>query len=474
MEDVLQRYFNMERSGIKAYFDTDEICELLEYFEFMEDYDHYKKVVKLGQKLHPFNIDIKIQLCRYHLMNEEYENALALIEKIGDAEDMDVIFIKWECLIALDRYDEVIAHIEVLKINPDEELQEMFEFFAPILNENYNHTYALDFIKRGLAQFPNSLLLKEELCLLLEGQGRIEEALSVCTELIDDQPFSIDYRYIQGRLYAVMEAYDKAIESFDQILIFDEEDIEIHIMKAYCFIMNEQYTSMVDLYFSEFGEEIEHLKKTVDHVDIAYIFLRQMMEEFKIDYEFSPKGIKALPSCMIENDEGVNGFTLMADSFPGSIAFFFLKELLLLAKGELSAIQNIEQLLEIVYQKGTDNAHIRIDTVNTSCLSQLKQKADNYLDAKKPGIDCNENDLNTVRQIICHILNRNISRFCKQYEDLTPHMISKCFEKIFLPVEKHRQRRAKRLSNDFLPAVFDSIPSNELATRYLNDKNHNN
>jgi len=474
MEDILQRYFKMENSGTKTYFDTDEICELLEYFEFMDDYDHYKKVVKLGQKLHPHSIDIKIKLCRFHLFNDEYEKALALIDKIGDADDMDLIFIKWECLIALDRYDEVIAHINTLKINPDEELQEMFEFFAPILNENYSHTYALDFIKRGLALFPDSMLLKEELCLLLESEGMIEEALEVCTELIENQPFSIDHLYIQGRLYAVMKAYDKAIESFDQILIFDEEDLEIQIMKAYCFIMSEQYSDMVDLYFSEFGEEIEHLKETVDHIEIAYIFLREMMEEFKIDSDFSPLGIKIMPSATFEYDEDANGFSLIADSFPGSITFFFLKELLLLVKGEQSAIYNIEQMLEILYHKGIENEHIRIDTVNTSIVSQLKQKTAIFLDAKKPGIDCNDNDLHTVRQIIDHILNGNIERFCQQYEALTPLMISKCFEKIFLPAEKSRKRRAKRFSTEFQPAVFDSIPSNELATRYLKDKNHYN
>jgi len=473
-EDIILRYLKMENSGTKLYFDTDEICELLEYFEFMDDYDHYRKVVKLGQKLHPNSIEIKIKLCRLYLFNEEYEKALALIEKIGDAEDMDLIFIKWECLIALDRYDEVIAHIETLKINPDEELQDMFEFFAPVLNENYSYTYALDFIKRGLDVFPDSLLLKEELCLLFEAEGMFEEALEVCAELIEYQPFSTDYLYIQGRLYAVMQAYDKAIESFDQILIFDEEDLEIQIMKAYCFLMTEQYTEMVDLYFSEFGEQIEYLKTEIDHIEIGYMYLREMMEVFKIEFNLPATGIKIVPSSMFEHDEDANGFSLIADSFPGSISFFFLKELLLLVLGEQSAIQNIEQMLEILYQKGMDNEHIRIDTVNATIVSQLKQQTAMFLDTKKPGIDCNENDLNTVRQIIEYLFNGSISGFCQLYENLTPQVISKCIEKIFLPVEKSRKRRAKRLSNEFQPTMFDSIPSNELATRYLKDKNHYN
>jgi hypothetical protein len=245
-------------------------------------------------------------------------------------------------------------------------------------------------------------------------------------------------------------------------------------MKAYCFIMSELYTEMVDLYFSEFGEEIEDLKKAIDHIEIVYIFLREMMEEFKIEFNFLPTGIHIVPDSAYEIDEEANGFSLIADNFPGSIPFFILKELLLLVKGEHSAIQNIEQMLVILYQKGIDNEHIRIDTVNETGVSQLKQKTEIFLNTKKPGIDCNENDLNTVRQIIDYLLNGNISGFCQQYEDHTPQMISKCFEKIFLPVEKSRKRRAKRLSNEFQPAIFDSIPSNELATRYLIDKNHNN
>jgi tetratricopeptide (TPR) repeat protein len=339
----------------------------------------------------------------------------------------------------------------------------------------------LDFINRGLALFPGNLLLKEELCLLMEEQGMIEEALQICGELIEAQPLSTDYRFLQGRLYAVMKAYDKAIESFENISIFDDDDLEINLMKTYCHFMNEQYFNVVEIYLELFPDDLLHVGKNFDpfnetpgNVEIAYLLLRKMLEEFEIDFGFSQIGIKIFPSCTIENEEDTNGFLLVADSFPGSIGFFFFKELLLLAEGEQTAIMNIEQILEILYQKGLDNENIRIDTVNTSCIPQLRQKAEKILDTKKPGIDCDKNDLNTVRQIINYISEPNISKFCRLYEDHSTEMISKCLEKIFLPVEKRRKRKAKRLSKDFQQNTFDAIPSNELAARYLTDKNHNN
>jgi len=477
MEDILQRYFKMENSGTGTYFDTDEIVELLEFFEIMDDYVHYKKVMKLGQKLHPHSIDIKIQRCKFHIFNKKYEKALALIEKIGEADHQDLILMKWECLCALDRYDEVIAHLKALQYNPDEDLQDTVEYFAPILSENYNSNYALDFIKRGLALFPDSLPLKEELCFLYEKKGKIAQALEICKDLINSKPFSVDYRYIQGRLYAVMEAYDKAIEAFEYAAMCEVEDWELKIMLTYCHYMNDNYAKVIELYIDFFAEETENIHEylrpfveTSDFDDCAYRLLRKMLEEFEFEHTMFPFNMNKMLSYSIENEDDINGFTLIADCFPGCLLFFLLKELSLMAEGDTTAILNIDQLLEVIFQTVTDNTPI--DTVKKSCVS-LKQQIETVLDEKTPDTDCNADDFNTVRQLLKHLLDGNMTMFCRQYEENSPQLISEYIEKIFLPFEI-RQQTANLFSTKIRPDDFDYIPSNELATRYLTDKNHNN
>ena len=297
MEDILQRYLNMENRGAGIYFDADEIVELLDHFEEMDDLEHYKKVVKLGQKIHPHSIDIKIRTCKVYIFNEEFEKALTLIEHIGEPDNLELNLLKYECLCALDRYYEVVAHLEAQKIHSDEELQDTYEFLTALLNEQYNSEYAYDLICRGLALFPESTILKEELCFYYEMQGDLKKALEISQYLVGLNPYETDYWYLQGRLYTLMEAYDKAIESFDFALICDDSDLEIKIMKAYCQYMLENYEKVIEAYMDVFAEETEYFVEFIqpfieasDYSECAYLLLRKMLQEFG-DYQSFPKVI---------------------------------------------------------------------------------------------------------------------------------------------------------------------------------------
>jgi tetratricopeptide (TPR) repeat protein len=249
----------MENSGIGIYFDADEIIDLLNYFEDIEDFDHYKKVVKIGQKLHPHNIDIQIRICKAHIYNNNYEKAFALIEQLGNTENPEIKLLKYECLCALDRYNELITSLETHKTYPDEELQETFEYLAHILHEQHKNEHAYDLVKRGLALFPDNVMMKEELCYHLETQGNIEQATEICKELIDHDPYCVDYWYILGRLYSMMELYDKAIEAYDFALVCDNTDKELKILKAFCHFRNENYEKFTETYVEFFSYNSDFL-----------------------------------------------------------------------------------------------------------------------------------------------------------------------------------------------------------------------
>ena len=209
MKDILQRYLEMENSGIGIYFDADEIMELLDYFEDVEDFDHFTKVVEIGQKLHPHNIDIKIQICKGYIFDRSFEKALALIDQIGDTGDLDLKVMKCECFCALDRYEELLLCLETIQTEHDDKaLQDTYEYVAHILREQYESKNAYDFVQRGLALFPNSVILKEELCFHLDMHYEMDKAIVVCRELIDSDPYNVDYWYILGRIYAITEVYE--------------------------------------------------------------------------------------------------------------------------------------------------------------------------------------------------------------------------------------------------------------------------
>jgi tetratricopeptide (TPR) repeat protein len=477
MEDLLQRYFEMDNSGVGIYFDADEIIELLDYFEETDEFEHFKKVVSFGRKLHPHNLDIKIQTCKVFIFNKKYEKALAFIEHIGDSENQELLLLKCECLCGLDRYDDLTALLEAQLTHADEELQPTFEYLAALLNEQYKSKHAYDLIAHGLALFPDSHLLKEELCFYYETQGELTQALETVKELIDFDPGNPDYWYIQGRLYALMESFDKAIESFDAALIIDETDPEINLLKAFCHYLMNQYEEVVNLCIdmisdgTELDEKIRSFLESKNHVDSAYYVLRKMLEAFDVNQSLDLSELSFYP---LENEDKETGISIIADCFPGSLFYLLLKELLLLAEGDRKAMPNIEQLLQCLYLTSQNNKNYRIESQYISCESPRIQ-VEKILNGQMPDIECNVKDFETVKQIINHLLEGNIHAFCRQYAQCSPQTITEYMGKLFLPGEKYQLRSTDYLFADEITGDdLYGIAANELATIYLTNKNHYN
>ncbi len=114
---------------------------------------------------------------------------------------------------------------------------------------------ACDFVSRGLTLFPDNLILKNELCYILEAEGNVLQAIELCDELIDRNPFSYEYWFTLGRLQSMVGDYEKAIEAFDFALTCDDSDMELKILKAYCLYMNESYERAIEEYQEIEGDE---------------------------------------------------------------------------------------------------------------------------------------------------------------------------------------------------------------------------
>ena len=469
MENILQRYHDMENSGIGIYFDADEIIELLEYFEDIEDFDHFTKVVKIGQKLHPYNIDIKVQICKGYIYNNNFEKALALIEQLSDTGNQDLKIMKCECFCALDRYEELLACLETIKIDHDDELEEIYEYLAHILRDRYESKNAYDFVKHGLTLFPNSMMLKEELCYHLDMHFEMDKAIEVCRELIDSDPYNIDYWYILGRLYAITEAYDKAIDAFDFALVCDATDMEIKILKAFCYFVKEEFEKVVEVYKDIFFDGMI-VSCTQPHTDFpeqseqAFTLLKKMIKKYDNSEISNP-----IRTLLYEpQEEEVNGLLSIADCFPCSLLFLLYKELLLMTEGKEDVIHNVEQIIHLIYQNGTNNGNFRIDTKNKFCVSP-KQQIEKLFEQQILNV---ESTYCIEHQILMHLLEGNINIFCQLYVQSSPNAIFEYLEKIFPNCKKRKKQHTFYLSsNEICRNENENITSDELSEICINCKN---
>lgn len=275
---LLERYKEMHEKGTEAYFDADEIIQLLEYFEDENDFDEFIRALELGLKLHPENIGIKIKECKAYIYREKYAEALERIKSIGDDDDPELLLLKMQCLYVMDLHHEADALLEQHPV--DEELRMIYEDLTPLLSEVGKNEEASRLVKHAIQLFPDSIVLKEELCYHEEMTGNLQQALQICRELIDINPYNADYWYIQGRLLSNLGQYEEAIHSFDFALTCNEDDVEVRLLRAYCLFMNENYEKAIEAYLDLLSDK----KDITDHIEpiLAECYLKA--DDFKRAY----------------------------------------------------------------------------------------------------------------------------------------------------------------------------------------------
>ncbi|MDR1096650.1 MAG: multidrug transporter [Tannerella sp.] len=335
ISSLLKRFFESQKSNTEPYFNVDEIVSLIDHFLDRDDMSNLKTVIELGYELHSDDTDFKISLCRTLVSIEDFDSALKLIEDTGLENSKDLDLLRLECYCELGRQDEALALIRELVAENSDYLEEAIVGTACIMNdiEKYQQE-ACDFIERGLALFPDNLTLKSELCFNFELQGKTKEALTLCRELIDEDPYAAEIWYMQGRLYSLCANFEKAVDSLDFALTCihknEELEYEIKLTKAYCLYKNESYQKAISTYeelvsYDEFiGAEVEpylaECYMSLGDYEKAYEILKQTVDYQDLEDEVYVFG--NFIYCCIETERHKEAIDMLSEAlrrFPTSI-----------------------------------------------------------------------------------------------------------------------------------------------------------
>lgn len=386
---LLARYLAAQEEGKDAYFDADEIEQLLDSFEESEDYTLYDGVLSLGMKLHPNHSGLEIKQCKLLIYNELYEQALINIDSIAETNEPELDMLRMECYCSLDKYNEVLTYLDQLIASDCDYLTDIFEYIAPLLGELGMHKEAIEFIHKGQTLFPDNIELKEELCYNLELTGKIDEAIVLCNALIDNNPYSFDDWVTLGRLYSIKGDYEKAIEAFDFALTCDDTDAEIKMLKAYCLSMNENYQKAIEAYnelviIPEYTYRIKPLLAEcylkLNDFETAYQLLHESITSNKADEEPATY-INYLLCCAKTNrlKEEEQTLNKALKAFPNHINLLYIKALYQAGKEEEGeAIKTLQLILSLV-DFSEENLVELMDTHFQ--LGNLLLKKENYTQA---------------------------------------------------------------------------------------------
>lgn len=355
--ELYYRYFEAKRAGREPYLDADELEELLEELSLLEeDLQPYNEVLAFGLSLHPNNEELNIRLARNLIIEESYSEAWAILQRFGDIDNVDIIYLKMEALSWMEQYEELFRFTkEVLRQKTKISGFDLASI-ASLLTDMEQYEVANAFIQLSLDHFPKEVALMEELCFLLEMEGKIAEAIVASNRLIDLNPYDADNWFNLGRLYAMNSEYEKAIEALDFALTTGGENFEATVLKATCLYMNESYDKALNV-FKLLTDNPHFHRSALPLLADCYIKLEQWEEAYLLlkpllanRSEIHDASIYInYITCCIETSRPVDVLKLLQDGaqqFPSDVTLLTHLALTYMEKGEDQlALDTIERIV---------------------------------------------------------------------------------------------------------------------------------
>ena len=356
---LINRYFAAKNDNIKPYFDVSEIEELMFYFDELGDSDNYEEIILLGINLHPEENNLKIHAFEYFMHLKQYKKAIGFIESFDfdDGEyNISKSFFLLEGYCFLKDFEMVDTLVDKLIFEKEEDIEDIYDYTCDVIitAELYNESFI--FVQKGLERKPDHLGLREINCNYLDVNERYEEAIVLCNELIDSDPYSFEYWHMLARIYLHQLKYEEAIDACDYALISDENEPSILLQKAYCYTMLESYGESLDLYLKVYKLENEdHSLKPyiaeccvkMERYDQGYTWLHDYIYDESIKKE--PLVYLNYMECCAELDmhtEEQEIFNKLTVLYPENIILLYLKALQSTKAGDDEAsIELLEQVL---------------------------------------------------------------------------------------------------------------------------------
>ncbi|MDR3250044.1 MAG: hypothetical protein LBT42_00055 [Tannerella sp.] len=218
MEDIskLLKLFHSTKNSENPRFELGEVITLIDYFLESGDFENLYDAIEIGKKFYSNNYTFKVAYCRVMLEFNDYEAVLEILDSINIIGDSDLDLLRTISLCRLKKFEQASEFVGRLEKENCDYLEDVIEEY--VIGENSfgdDVIGAYKNIQKAQEKYPDNKAIQIQLIINLYKQEKASEALDVCRELLDKDPYFVDLWSIQGRIYSDIKEFDKAIESFD-------------------------------------------------------------------------------------------------------------------------------------------------------------------------------------------------------------------------------------------------------------------
>jgi len=280
-EDILQRYEKTISSGKKAYFDADDMLDIIDWYMEEERDADADKAIRFARHLHPANTDICIAEARLRIYQGDYEAASKIIRDFEFEDGPEVNLLASDILLhKANQCSDDTFRDSLIKLSEkayEHALRQSDNdpgFLSSIISQHSREELFDDanrWIERAFQLYPDNPAILDASALCYALQGRAREAIKLANRLIDCDPYNARSWGILGDILHDFGDFTQALDAYDYVKAIRPDEILSEQNMADCHFALGHYAEAYRLYQSALANYSDATVSPPSAVDTEFI-----------------------------------------------------------------------------------------------------------------------------------------------------------------------------------------------------------
>ncbi|MBS1549021.1 MAG: tetratricopeptide repeat protein [Bacteroidetes bacterium] len=273
--ELVQKFERMIENNEEAYFDTDELEEIIIHYLEMGDIEMAEISVNFAYKIHPNSTNIKTKALEVLLELERYPEAKEIIEELRENSMNNTDF-----LVCCAKYYSNLGHtknaidycFKALELGEEENF--LHNFIADEMINMGDPFNALKHYQQALKADIYDDYALENIMSCFNRMNKSDEAIDFLNHYLDQYSYSETAWLEYGQYYFNKKNYKEALKGFEFLLAINNSSVGVYANIAACYEAMKKWKKAIEIY--EESLEFEFTKSyTFYKIGLCYRALKQ-------------------------------------------------------------------------------------------------------------------------------------------------------------------------------------------------------
>jgi tetratricopeptide (TPR) repeat protein len=258
LEETLRKYEEVKRGESASVLDEEEFERVIEYYFQNSNEEQALLACDIARTYYPFSGSLLLLKAEILTQAQKFGQALKALDEMEqyDNNHLDAVLLRSDILLAQFKYDQAALWLEQ-KSNEfaGRERSEILLELSDVYDESEEFDAVFDTLKRVIKIDKRNEEALQKICFWAEFTGRLEESVTIHTQLTDEDPYNALAWFNLGAAYQGLKLYEKCIDAYEFCVAIDEK-------------FEFAYRNMADAYMrlKWYERALEVLEK---HIEIA-------------------------------------------------------------------------------------------------------------------------------------------------------------------------------------------------------------